>query len=81
MVSHMTSIVLLFALFLGLAECAKCPYAKFTPQHSFCKDPNPKCTILERGLQPAHKQEPLGQAEHVFPVLYISPSSQLPVGP
>uniref|UniRef100_A0A2D0PCA9 U11-Eretoxin-Ek1k_1 n=1 Tax=Eresus cinnaberinus TaxID=175337 RepID=A0A2D0PCA9_ERECI len=35
MVSHMTSIVLLFALFLGLAECAKCPYAKFTPQHSF----------------------------------------------
>uniref|UniRef100_A0A2D0PD13 U11-Eretoxin-Ek1s_1 n=1 Tax=Eresus cinnaberinus TaxID=175337 RepID=A0A2D0PD13_ERECI len=56
MVSHMTSIVLLFALFLGLAECAKCPYAKFTPQHSFCKDPNPKCTILERGLQPAHKQ-------------------------
>uniref|UniRef100_A0A2D0PCE2 U11-Eretoxin-Ek1ae_1 n=1 Tax=Eresus cinnaberinus TaxID=175337 RepID=A0A2D0PCE2_ERECI len=27
MVSHMTSIVLLFALFLGLAECAKCPYA------------------------------------------------------
>uniref|UniRef100_A0A2D0PCE6 U11-Eretoxin-Ek1v_1 n=1 Tax=Eresus cinnaberinus TaxID=175337 RepID=A0A2D0PCE6_ERECI len=46
MVSHMTSIVLLFALFLGLAECAKCPYAKFTPtSHSFCKDPNPKCTI------------------------------------
>uniref|UniRef100_A0A2D0PEB5 U11-Eretoxin-Ek1bg_1 n=1 Tax=Eresus cinnaberinus TaxID=175337 RepID=A0A2D0PEB5_ERECI len=45
MVSHVTSIVSLFALLLGLAECAKCPYAKFTPQHSFCKDPNPKCTI------------------------------------
>uniref|UniRef100_A0A2D0PCS6 U11-Eretoxin-Ek1bu_1 n=1 Tax=Eresus cinnaberinus TaxID=175337 RepID=A0A2D0PCS6_ERECI len=56
MVSHVTSIVSLFALLLGLAECAKCPYAKFTPQHSFCKDPNPKCTILERGLQPADKQ-------------------------
>uniref|UniRef100_A0A2D0PDK7 U11-Eretoxin-Ek1ap_1 n=1 Tax=Eresus cinnaberinus TaxID=175337 RepID=A0A2D0PDK7_ERECI len=42
MVSHVTSIVSLFALLLGLAECAKCPYAKFTPQHSFCKDPNPK---------------------------------------
>uniref|UniRef100_A0A2D0PBQ6 U11-Eretoxin-Ek1aj_1 n=1 Tax=Eresus cinnaberinus TaxID=175337 RepID=A0A2D0PBQ6_ERECI len=53
MVSHVTSIVSLFALLLGLAECAKCPYAKFTPQHSFCKDPNPKCTILERGLQPS----------------------------
>uniref|UniRef100_A0A2D0PCR3 U11-Eretoxin-Ek1az_1 n=1 Tax=Eresus cinnaberinus TaxID=175337 RepID=A0A2D0PCR3_ERECI len=31
MVSHVTSIVSLFALLLGLAECAKCPYAKFTP--------------------------------------------------
>uniref|UniRef100_A0A2D0PCK0 U11-Eretoxin-Ek1ba_1 n=1 Tax=Eresus cinnaberinus TaxID=175337 RepID=A0A2D0PCK0_ERECI len=30
MVSHVTSIVSLFALLLGLAECAKCPYAKFT---------------------------------------------------
>uniref|UniRef100_A0A2D0PCL3 U11-Eretoxin-Ek1bc_1 n=1 Tax=Eresus cinnaberinus TaxID=175337 RepID=A0A2D0PCL3_ERECI len=30
MVSHVTSIVSLFALLLGLAECAKFPYAKFT---------------------------------------------------
>uniref|UniRef100_A0A2D0PBZ7 U11-Eretoxin-Ek1au_1 n=1 Tax=Eresus cinnaberinus TaxID=175337 RepID=A0A2D0PBZ7_ERECI len=47
MVSHVTSIVSLFALLLGLAECAKCPYAKFTPQHSFCKDTKSlKCTIF-----------------------------------
>uniref|UniRef100_A0A2D0PCE5 U11-Eretoxin-Ek1am_1 n=1 Tax=Eresus cinnaberinus TaxID=175337 RepID=A0A2D0PCE5_ERECI len=46
MVSHVTSIVSLFALLLGLAECAKCPYAKFTPQHSFCKAPNPKCNYF-----------------------------------
>uniref|UniRef100_A0A2D0PCA2 U11-Eretoxin-Ek1cb_1 n=1 Tax=Eresus cinnaberinus TaxID=175337 RepID=A0A2D0PCA2_ERECI len=65
MVSHMTSIVLLFALFLGLAECAKCPYAKFTPQHSFCKDPNPKCTILERGLQPSSQTTPCRLTQHV----------------
>uniref|UniRef100_A0A2D0PCK4 U11-Eretoxin-Ek1af_1 n=1 Tax=Eresus cinnaberinus TaxID=175337 RepID=A0A2D0PCK4_ERECI len=65
MVSHVTSIVSLFALLLGLAECAKCPYAKFTPQHSFCKDPNPKCTILERGLQPAEQTTSCRLTQHV----------------
>ncbi|XP_035225475.1 CRISP/Allergen/PR-1-like [Stegodyphus dumicola] len=56
MVNHVIRIALLFVLLLELSECAKCPYAKFTPNHSFCKDPNPKCTILERGLKPDDKK-------------------------
>uniref|UniRef100_A0A2D0PCH2 U11-Eretoxin-Ek1ao_1 n=1 Tax=Eresus cinnaberinus TaxID=175337 RepID=A0A2D0PCH2_ERECI len=49
MVSHVTSIVSLFALLLGLAECAKCPYAKVHPTAQFLQRSKIlKCTILEQ---------------------------------
>uniref|UniRef100_A0A2D0PBN2 U11-Eretoxin-Ek1z_1 n=1 Tax=Eresus cinnaberinus TaxID=175337 RepID=A0A2D0PBN2_ERECI len=35
MVSHVTSIVSLFALLLGLAECAKCPLCEVHPTAQF----------------------------------------------
>lgn len=33
----------------------QCKYAKFTPEHSFCKPRNPKCKISDTGLSDADK--------------------------
>ncbi|KFM60493.1 Venom allergen 5, partial [Stegodyphus mimosarum] len=50
MAAGVITIISAIALAFGFIECGRCPYDKFTPNHSFCKPPNPSCNILERGV-------------------------------
>uniref|UniRef100_A0A2D0PCM4 U10-Eretoxin-Ek1ax_1 n=1 Tax=Eresus cinnaberinus TaxID=175337 RepID=A0A2D0PCM4_ERECI len=50
MAARVIAIISAIALAFGFIECGRCPYEKFTPNHSFCKPPNPSCNILQRGV-------------------------------
>lgn len=42
-------------LLVVIAASEQCKYAKFTPEHSFCKPRNPKCKIFDTGLNATDK--------------------------
>uniref|UniRef100_A0A2D0PBR3 U10-Eretoxin-Ek1p_1 n=1 Tax=Eresus cinnaberinus TaxID=175337 RepID=A0A2D0PBR3_ERECI len=43
MAARVIAIISAIVLAFGFIECGRCPYEKFTPNHSFCKPPNPSC--------------------------------------
>uniref|UniRef100_A0A482ZCW6 U21-Theriditoxin-Lha1b_1 n=1 Tax=Latrodectus hasselti TaxID=256736 RepID=A0A482ZCW6_LATHA len=52
-----TTLVLTLPLYIFTQETCPKEYLRFTPEHSFCKTPNPSCQFVVKGMISKEKAE------------------------